>query len=1371
MAIPLPSTRHLYFFPAAIKLRFLLALCMTVSVLCARADSYRFQHIDSRRGLPHQQVEALAQDSAGYLWIGTRNGLSRFDGYALHTYYHTASPASLRHNLVHALHVDRRHRLWAATETGICRYRPESDDFRCYDTPSGLFWSIAEGADGRLFFGGAALCLYDEPRDTLLVLPSMADDFTVAMAVDGRGQLYAATNSELLRYDTTLSHITRLPRELYEDFMGDTGGAAPLTIAPLTIDSQGRLWMGRNGQGVQCLDLQGDAPRRVSVEDITGGVVRCITEDAWHRIWLGTENGIAVLHPDGHRDIIRHRLQDAGSLSDNAIYAILSDADQNVWVGSYFGGVDCLIATGQQFLHFEPSAEPGELQARVPRMMVEEPSGHIWVATEDNGIHIFDPASSRFTPFNGISGMGTNVHALLLDTMQQQIWIGTRFEGIYRYDLRHHTSRHYLHSNGLTSEGCFYLARQRNGQLWVATLHGLLRYDPHTDTFLPVQHPTLSSCFIYTLCVDAADNLWVGTTNHGLFHIDTSTGHIRAFTQTDGSGLRDNYILCLHQDSHRRLWVGTNNGGLQYLEAQLDTLGSVTAAVLTQSTICSMEEADGNLWVSTSQGLFRYDLSTAAIERYTAESSGLPSNQFNYSSSLRTADGQLFYGTINGLIMFHPGELQTQHGTCSVHLQQLIINNDIITANAPDSPLRQHIDAATRLVLSHEQASHFIIQYGVIQPAGPAGVRYQVWLEGAERTWRDAGAERRFVGYKIPAGTYHLHLRATAAGGSWADSPVRTLELVVRPPWWRSPWAMLLYLLLAATLALSAWHFTQVRLRDRNAVRLAQMEREQIRQLDKAKSDFFTTAAHELKTPLTLILAPLHSIDPDSLDATGQQHLSTALASAGKLQQLIGQLVTFNKVESGDFPFYLRHGNPLHYITLLTAPFSEACRRQQLTLQVNTEDNGEEVWYSPSHLERILNNLMSNAIKFTPAGGTITVNASISPRDDSPYTFLLLEVSDTGIGIAPEEQQNIFQRFYQTKRGWASDQSGWGIGLALVKRLTDMLQGEVTVQSTMGRGTTFTVWLCASAEAFPEKCLLKTKDEETLQPPSTLQPQPLASPCKGGEPSPLTAENDAETNPATAPLLLLVDDNTDLLRFLSQTFSHNHRLITASSGAEALELARQQDPQMVISDVMMPGMDGYELCRRLKTDIATSHIPVILLTARSEQQDIVEGYQSGADAYVPKPFDPHVLQLQVSNILALVRRRAQYIAEADITTLEDPQDSTDINTLTELDRRFVERMTAVVEKNLDNSDFGIADITAELGISRSLLHLKMKNILGMSMGDYIRQKRLDLACHMLQQGYNVSETAYATGFSDPNYFSKTFKKHIGVNPKDYSSKA
>ena len=841
---------------------------------------------------------------------------------------------------------------------------------------------------------------------------------------------------------------------------------------------------------------------------------------------------------------------------------------------------------------------------------------------------------------------------------------------------------------------------------------------------------------------------------HGLYRISPPDYRINYWLRSTG-GLRDDYVTCLYrQPGSNILWIGTNNNGLQYMDVEAETFGAIeNDMLLPHITVCSIiGDPDGKLWVSTSQGLYQYSPKTDILLRYTTES-GLPTNQFNFSSAIVTSDHQMAFGTVNGLVTFNPHTLASRKGPMTVHLKNLTVNNRVMTASVDNSPLKGELDETSSLTLTYEQARSFSIEYGVIKPGNITSIEYQVQLGGIDKGWRNVGSERKFSGYKLPPGTYQLRIRANDTNEGWNECPEKQLRIVVLPPFYRSIWAYLFYLLLLAALICLVYRFFSIREKERSAVKEANMERDKIEAIDRAKFDFFTTVSHELKTPLSLIVAPLRSISRQQLDEQSTRHLDMAIKNTRKMESLINQLVTFNKVETDSFPFYVQKGNPLTFIEVMLPPFREMASEHGLTLLSEFENNGEEVWFSPSYVERIVSNLLSNAIKFTPKGGRVSVKGRIA---DEP-TGLVITVQDTGIGIAKEEQQRIFDHFYQTKRGYNVNNSGWGIGLSLVKRLTEIHKGHITVESEPARGAAFTVWLNVSSTAFQATSYLN--EDKTIVPLSEYKFSNSMSKLDEVA-SEISSPATQQPSPAT---LLIVDDNKDLLQYLAEYFSAKYNVITASNGEEALQLAHTEPVQMVISDVMMPGIDGVELCRRLKGNVETSHLPVILLTAKTEQDDVAAGYKSGAEAYVSKPFDPQILEMQVNNILQLRKQQQQEILDTD-------EGDISATSLGDLDKDFIQKVNELIDEHMDDNDFNIAYITQQLAVSRSLLHIKMKNLTGMSMGDYIRQKRLQMACRLLLQGFNISETAYRTGFSDPSYFSKTFKKNMGLSPTEYTNK-
>lgn len=1315
----------------------LLLTWLFTSLMMDAAD-FKFQHLNTSYGLPNQQVESMVQDNNGYIWIGTRNGLAKYDGYNVETYYHVdGNTNSLVHNFVHGLFVDSKHRLWISTENGVSLYRHETDDFKNYHNVRGFCTSFAETNDGRILTGAGQLYAYDAKIDSFVVIPSLNAGTIASLSRDKAGNIYVSASEMVFSMDASLTRILPLDVSI-------NGGHN--AILPLLVDSRQRLWIGTNDGGAICYNLRTRTQQRYTASELTGGIVRVIVEDKEHRIWFGTENGILTLNPDGS-SILTQKGYSSDGLSDNAIYTILSDRQNNIWIGSYFGGVDYLSSQKPLFRHFEPSAAKGELKARIPRMMTETSPGVFWIASEDQGVNIYNSATRQFTPFTGIPSLDSNTHSIYYDAKTSDIWIGTRFKGLFRYNLQSHKTTQYYHTKGLTSEGIFYITRDKKGRLWVATMEGLRYYDDKTDTFCALGHDLLDRTFIYSLFVDRHNQLWASTVACGVYCI--SNNKITSYSKDNGCGLTDNYVISTFEDSKGRLWIGTNNNGLFWLDAKSGKVHQAGTWIPRQCTVCSMiEDKMGCLWIGTDQGLYSHRLSDGHTRCFSAGAE-LPVNQFNFTSTYLASDGRVLMGTFDGLISFRPQQMHAETKNMYVHFKKLYVN-DLV---------KQQIDYTDRITLTYDESHSFHIEYGVVMPENVQGIQYQIKVDGIDSDWRSVGTERRFYGYLLSPGTYQLHVRANTCDSDWDQCPERTLTIVIKAPFYLSPLAYIIYFICFAALVIGGLSLYNIRMKEQAKVRYANMERAKVEEIDRMKSNFFTMVSHELKTPLSLIMAPLKSIGASQVDKEVGESLNMAIRNCSKMERLINELVTFNKIESDNFPFYVQQGNPVEFVSVVADNFNEAVQAKDLQLHINCMDNGEDGWFSPSYIEHILNNLMSNAIKFTGNGGTITINAEITQQPDSPDLFLKMQVSDTGIGIIKEEQENIFDRYYQTKRGYSTNSSGWGIGLALVHRLVEIHKGSVSVESELGKGSTFTVMLNISGSVFSDKNKISA-DSEQASVANYLKKLDTTQMVITG-----SAASTATTPSALAPhkrTLLVVEDNEDMLHFLKQLFAADYNVLTAPDGQQAWDIAiSRTDIDIVVSDVMMPVMTGAELCNMIKSNMSTSHIPVILLTAKGDPEDVKDGYRNGADAYVLKPFDPESLSLQISNLLKLIQNRQKSIFDGGEQSLESN------DSLTQLDRDFIQRLMELVDKNIGNANFSVTDITLELGMSRSLLHTKMKSLMNTSAGDYIRHKRIQKACEMITQGHNVSETAYSCGFADPNYFSKVFKKMVGVAPSDY----
>lgn len=1349
------------------------ALALFESVNAQLPHNYHFTHLKSADGLPHQQVEAMAFDSMGRLWVGTRNGLACYDGYSFKTYYcNPLDSTSLPYNFVTRLLVSSDNTLWIGSERGICRFRPETDNFKQYKEMTRRVGQIVESKDGKIFCCGDRIMEYDPSTDSFKNVPVQSENYTLGATISPDNRLYISSNFDISMIDPSSGRQTLLDPEIYSDFLNGID-----CIAPLYFDRNGLLWIGRNGKGVMSMDLATGERKIYDVPKLTDGTVRVISEDKNGLIWVGTEDGLNVINPaDGRVNGVRQDLVNSNHLNDNAIYCIESDAAGNMWIGTYFGGINLMKNSYSDFRWIQPGYDNFSLRGKAIRRLTEPEEGKLWLASEDGGIIIMDLRSGRISTFDRFEDIGSNVHELYYDQKEEEIWIGTFRNGLFRYNIKSGRIKGYKNRDncGLPSDAVFCIARQSlpsgEERLWVATTAGLRYYDPSSDSFKPTNYAILDRDFVYTVLADHKGNLWVGTVNNGLMRMDVLTGEVMMWNNMateNRPSLNDHYVTSLFEDSSGRVFIGTNTGGLHYIHTDSLALHSFPAGARRFGTVCMItQDRAGDLWVSTSSGLFRLDPDNLGIRHFTV-ADGLPENQFNFASALQGSDGRMYFGTVNGLVSFLPEAVRTSEPPREVHLWRLVINNREIAPSA-ESVLSNPLDNLSEIELDYDMSRTFSIDYGIVQPGGATGISYQVWLKEIDHGWRDVGPLRQFTAMELAPGTYHLRLRASPDSDGWNDAPVRELVIKIAPPWYLTVWAFLAYTLLVILIGAVIWHFMQLRIKEKNAIRISRLEKEKSEELNREKMEFFTNISHELKTPLSLILAPLKYISQhQSLSEDSTKRLGVAIANTNKMVGLIDELVTFNRVESGNFQLYLQKSNPLTFIETMCGYFLGAAQEKQIALRVYTENNGEEVWFSTTYLERILYNLLSNAVKYTHEGGQIDVRASIEEGEDEDI-YLTLEVRDNGIGIAPEEVDNIFKKYYQTKRGYNTNHQGWGIGLATVRRLVEIHKGNIKVNSTMGVGSAFTVRLNVSPDRFDPKWRIESTGAAIPEPTyrRTIN-SALTS-------RPVNTDNIREACARVS--ILIVEDNPELLSFLSESFGKSYNVYTATNGQEALKIASDHQIDIVVSDVMMPEMDGITLCEHLKNDLATSHIPVILLTAKNDEVSIMKGFEAGAEAYVAKPFDPQILELRVKNIL---RARSKFLnsiinptpeetpAREGEREEEEESDSEISPVLNKFDKDFINHMNEFVEANLDNSEFSIAAITREFAISRSLLHIKMKSLFNTSMTDFIRRKRMLLASQLLKSGLNVSETAYRVGFSDPNYFTKVFKKEFGTTPSEF----
>lgn len=1313
----------------AIMIILCVLLCMPFHILAAGAERFQFSHITATDGLPHQQINGLAQDNEGYIWIGTRNGLGRYDGYNIRNYYHShENPQSLRHNFVRKIFPDSKGRIWILTIQGLCRYMPETDDFKFYGIDAD-FASITEGKDGSIICGGEGLYAIREGTDTIEHM-EFDKGYIISLACGAKGEIFASTNAGIFQLASSGKNCRQMDASIYGSFINGLDA-----IIPLFTDSMGRLWVGRNGQGAMTLDPISETTEIY----LPHGTVRTIAEDHHGRIWLGTSEGIAIIDTDGATTRIFQDANSSSSLSDNSVYSILPDRDGNIWAGTFFGGVNLYVPNKSFFTIHSPEHDENSLGGKVVRMMSETEDGKLWIATENGGLMVMDRKTGETSRFHGIPQLGSNVHSLYHAPGSSEIWIGTFRNGLFRYDLDEGTYRRYLPADGLASDAIFHINADSKGILWVATTQGLGYYDPPSDSFKKVGDHTLDSNFTYTIYPDTKGNLWIGTTRYGLRCIDNENGIITPVNvDTSPLKLNDSFVTCISEDKDGNLLVGSNNSGLQILPVGSQEMPGMDFSQLANATICGIvPDMAGDLWISSAVGLYHHDSTTGRLTRFTT-ADGLPSTQMNLSSWHVSPDHEIYFGTVNGLFSFKPGMItRPAPRTAPVHLMKIMANGKELHPGDTTNILAAPLDATSHITIPYALSRTIGIEYGVVMPGTADRMHFQARLEGGNSEWRDMNNDRHITLFNLSPGRYTLQLRASSSPDGWDSAPVKNFTFTVAPPFYRSTAAYAIYLSCVIMITIGSIRFAGIRNRERRALAKAQSDKEYEMEISRAKTEFFSMMSHELKTPLTLIGAPLKNMArKKDLPPDFQADLNLAITNSDRMEEMVNNLLTFNKIQQGDFPFMIQQGDPTDAIRMTGEQFAAHASEHGIILDIDCARPSEhysETWFSKSYLEHIVGNLLSNALKFTPRNGHVCLSSRICD-DESGSPLLIVDVSDTGCGIASEEIDKIFTYHYSSANGL--ENGGWGIGLALVKILVGKHGGDIEVRSNVGKGSNFKVAI--------------SLDRNNLCGATTCRnTTPAVSETKTAMPG-----NSGQT-------ILIAEDNKEMLVFLTRILEPHYKVLRATNGEEALDIAGKQPVDLLLSDVMMPVMDGMELCRRIKGDFATSHIPVVLLTARSNGEDMIEGLEHGADAYITKPFTPYGLGLQIRNLLQSIKAR-------NMATTSNHDNTPEMDSLTELDKKFLERLDKLVAENISNSSFSVADITTALGMSRSLLYTKLHALTSMAPADYMRCKRLGLACGLLREGHTVSETAYATGFTDPAHFSKMFKKRYGVSPSEYT---
>ncbi len=1291
------------------------------------ADQLRFFHIGVEDGLSQGSVRSMLKDSRGFMWFGTLEGLNRYDGHHFrnfHTDVGAGDNTLLRGVQVFGIIEDGRGDLWVGTEECLNRYRRQDDLFDYYFSAgpdssrvSGITYPIAADEQRVWYLNDReGLCELDlttgHRRILLDSILFSTDYYSRGYALrDAHGRFWIQRSKGIYCFDPARNRL----ESFFSDHPENLAGAASKILCSF-LDSRGALWLSTE-QAFLRLDTAARQYDTIRFEGGPGSPVISMADDGDGTLWLGTvKDGIYLYQVDGNRmRNLRYRQHCQECLHNNEISHIYIDPEGAVWVNTDPQGIDRITRQPRDFLTIETGDELPPFFTRRPIRAVEEDRlGRIWLGTQHDGILLYHPADGSVEQLSQLvdrHGMSGRIRTLFCDRTGI-MWIGTD-KGIGRFDVKTgEFRRQVIRQAGPQASRANFVhafAQLSDTLLLIATESGL--YSVHQRSMQVKEIPALKGKHLQALSVDHRGRVWVGVFQNGYRVLEAQPDG--AWRQLE-SGLPEFNINCMLEDSLRATrWLGTNKGLCVRSEGEEWQCMNVQGGLPSAYIYGGLMDREGHLWVSTNKGISKWDRKKGRFYNFDPND-GLQGYEFNTRSCLAASDGTFYFGGVDGVNFFTPATIDEEgYSDFPVYLSALQVNDRVFREGG-------YVGEADTIHLGHDENT-IALEFGALDYNSGGHNHYRYILEGYDDGWTEA-YHLNYARYtKLPPGAYSLQVMAANSRMVWSPQK-RTLHFLIATPWWKRGWAWSLYAAAAAA-------FVFVAFRSWSQRRRARQEANYLRQVDEIKNRFFTNITHEFRTPLTMIMLPVARAIREARQLDDQE-LRIIQQQGKKLQYFIDQLMKMRSMhEQGVLP-QLINGDVIEYLGYLADSF------QGYALEKNIDFSFEPAYdylfmdYDQEKLSFIVSNLLVNAFKFTPTGGQVRLEIGRYENE------LIVHVHDTGLGIATEHQARIFDEFYQVE---PERPEGAGIGLALVRQMTTLLDGTVSLNSEPGQGSVFTVRLPIRQEA---------PSQESMGPPSAAEPAPFVTPASGE-----VAGNQRR--------ILLIEDNPLVRRVIGQELQKEYHLEYAGDGEEGLDKALTDRPDLVICDVLLPKMNGYAVCRKLKSDERTSHIPLIILTALSDGDSRIRGLECGAEAFLAKPFDDRELRVRIEQLLKL-SDRLRAISSGKLIdrglAAEAPAE----------EAAFVQHFRRLVEAELTDPDFSVPALCRSMGLSHTQLHRKLKALTGLSAIQLIRQIRLDKAKELLAETQlNISEIAYETGFNDPSYFGRVFAKETGHPPSAY----
>ncbi|TFH00781.1 MAG: response regulator [Calditrichales bacterium] len=1357
-----------------------------------------FDHIPVSKNLEDMPVFNVIQDHEGYLWFGSERGLYRYDGYDFKLFGRNDDSGMPRaNNTILSLAEDRQGILWIGTEnSGLYTFNPFSNQYNQIDLKKirpdrkalSTIRALLVDFEDKIWFGADdRVCSYDQKSGILKELnitlnhPGNFQNLQIsALQKDQDDLLWIGTNCGLSYYNLRTGTCGWLLCE-----KNNPNSLTDNNVTALALDNQGMLWIGTKGSGLNRYNPKSGEFKHYSDNSndqnhLSSNYISSLLADRNNQLWIGTYQNGGINLLDLLSDRISYLLHEPGDHNQQAynnINGFYEDRSGIIWITTD-AGICRYIQSKTQFFQIKTDLTCDQFDNWMVEAICEDSAGTIWIGTQTEGLYALYPEQGKlknyiFEADNKNSISSNTIRSIFIDN-QQVLWAGTN-HGLNRFDLRtQNFTRYYFYSSQfeLPENICIYTIFQDHlGTLWLGTDGGgLIEFNPVTGSYEKYQFDSKNSLGdpknkVWAICEDKNDNLWIGTWS-GLKFFKRKDKTFQPvenyFTGSDSSS--NDIVLSLCNATDGNIWTGTlGNGLIRYSpKTGLSHRFSQKNEISSNTINSILEDNNGNLWLSSTDGIIKFNPGLSIFQKLTS-ADGLQSNIFSRAAYHNTRSNHLYFGSNNGFNAFNPEKISFNSFIPPIVISEVLLAHNPVSSGEIHTAISSSSNQSKPLLINPDQAQDVSIKFSALDYLDPENNLYKYKLEGHDKDWVSLDNKRTVSFMDLDPGEYIFKVKASKNDAIWTAYTV-ALPIKILPYFYQTNWAYACYILLFIVSVFTLIRLATNKVLLKNQLKMEHLELTKQKQIDLLKSKFLTNISHEFRTPLTLILGPVDKWLKNR--QTGELHEDLILVKRNGLRiwRLINQLLDLSMLDSGNLKLNVKPENIVEFLHGLVLSFASLAEQKDINLSFISSQDSIIVYIDRDKIEDIISNLIYNAFKYTPANGKISVSCITSlpeAENESSAKFVEIAVRDTGRGIAPDHLENIFNRFYQEEDNDGISHEGTGIGLSLVRELTELHHGKITLDSRLKHGSVFTVFLPLGKDHFSGDTAIKFNTMEAI----ASKHRERIFTCE--DISAPTADIFTGNNPALpvtkdTPHLLIVEDNFDVRLFLRKSLSTFYRISEAGDGRQGLACAIKTSPNLIISDVMMPEMDGITFCHQIKSHKMTSHIPVILLTAKATLEGKIEGLDTGADDYIFKPFEMSELLVRCKNLIAQRKKLQQRFREEIVV---QPSEIT----VTAIDKVFLDHALNVVERFIGDPVFDTQTLADELGMSRMNLHRKLKALTGQTAAQFICTIRLKRATQLIKgHSGNISEVAYEVGFNSLSYFARCFKTEFGILPSEFA---